>query len=316
MKHRMTIILITMITIVGLVACQAPVDTTPEPTAAPEINEADLTPDQILTLGDVSNEPVEKIEELTPMAEYLAAQLADQGIVKAEVVVAPEIDVMVEYLKDGTVDLYFDSPYAALTVYEEAGAIPLARRWRKGIGEYHTNIVVMQESGLTTIDDLLGQVIGFERPDSSTGSRMPQAHLLNLGYDMVEVESTDETVAADAIGYIYTGSDDDIIASLLDGRTAAGVIPSDDWAGLDDEIKDQFLIVTETPDVPRHVALAQPNLDPALQAQIAAILMGMHENPENEALLSDFGSTNKFDEFPLGPEGTMENLQEIFAPVR
>ena len=191
MKRTISIILTMFVMMLGIVACQA--ETAAEPTAVPQqIDEAELTPDQILTLGDVSNEPVEKIEELTPIAEYLAAQLADQGIVKAEVIVAPEIDDMVEYLESGQVDLYFDSPYAALTVYEEAGAVPLLRRWRKGIGEYHTNIVVLQDSGLSTIDDLLGQVIAFERPDSSTGSRMPQAHLVNLGYEMVEVESTDD----------------------------------------------------------------------------------------------------------------------------
>lgn len=314
MKHKLTITLITMIVVLGIVSCQA--DTVPEATTETQVESAELTPDQILTLGDVTNDPAEKIAELSPMAEFLASQLADQGIVKAEVLVATDLETMISYMESGQVDLYFDSPYSALTVYEGAGAVPLVRRWRKGIGEYHTNIVVRKDSGLSTIDDLMGHMIAFERPDSSTGSRMPQAHLVNLGYDMVEAASTDSSVDAEKIGYIYADSDDNIMAWLMDGRTAAGVIPSDDWDDMDDETKDQLVIITETPNVPRHIALAQPNLDEAVKEQIVTVLLSMHEDPENETLLSEFGSTNKFDEFPLGPEGTMEDLREIFAPVR
>ena len=53
------------------------------------------------------------------------------GIQQGKVVVAPDLATMMGYLETGQVDLYFDSPYPALTVYEGIGAHPLLRRWKK-----------------------------------------------------------------------------------------------------------------------------------------------------------------------------------------
>ncbi len=154
---------------------------TPVPTAAQE--------QQTLILGDVNEDVAEAVEEMQPLADYLAANLGEFGISKGEVVVAPDMESMSELLKNGDADIYFDSPYAATVVYNQAGAVPVLRGWKDGINEYYSVIVVHQDSGIKTLDELKGQVIAFEDPGSTSGYIMPKAHLLlaeGLGGDIAK----------------------------------------------------------------------------------------------------------------------------------
>ena len=99
--------------LMALIACQTPEVATPTATSS---STESLSAEQMLTLGDVSDDPADTIEAFQPLADYLATSLADVGIQQDKVMVAPDLETMLEYLKTGQVDLYFESPYGALTV--------------------------------------------------------------------------------------------------------------------------------------------------------------------------------------------------------
>ena len=166
--HKQTLLISSLIiATILMAACQtAGAATTIEnlPTAVPE-----LTRSEILILADVNEDVAESVEDFQPMADYLAANLSDFGIKEARVVVAPDEAGMTEMLKNGETDLYFDSSFAAATVFHDAGAVPLLRRWKDGIKEYNAVIVVRKDSGLESLDDLKGKTIAFEEDDSTSG---------------------------------------------------------------------------------------------------------------------------------------------------
>lgn len=298
--------------VLGLVACQGA-----EPTAVPvSPTAATISREQTLVLGEVSSDPATKFEEIALLTEYLTTQLADVGVKKVEAVVTTDLETMMDNLTTGQVDLFFDNPYVALLAYEKAGARPLLRRWRKGVGEYHTSIVVRRDSGVTDLQTLLGHSIAFDRFESATGDMLPRAYLLAEGYKLTEMDSADSQVAADEIGYVYAGSDDNILAWVLEGKTTGGALESDVVEGLEDSVKSQIVVVAATPDIPRHIVMARAGLDPTLEARIVAVLMAMHQSPEGQAALKEFGKTDQFDRLPLGPEGTMQVIEKLFAPVR
>jgi phosphonate transport system substrate-binding protein len=296
-----------------LAACQATESATPTVAPPPA---GTLSPDQILTLGDVSDDPAGTIEEFQPMADYLAAHLADFGIRQGKVVVAPDLATMMGYLESGEVDIYFDSPYPALTVYEQIGAHPLVRRWKQGVGEYHAIIVVRQDSEFTDLDSLLGHIIAFDDPVSTSGYLLPKSYLIGNGYQVTEKNTPNDSVAADEIGYVFAGGEENVLAWVLQGKTAGAAIPSSNFEELEADVQSQLAVLARTPDVPRHIALAQPGMDEALRAQIVELLLSLHQTPEGQAILETFESTEKFDALPQGPEGTMKAFQELFAPVR
>ncbi len=83
----------------------------------------------VITIGDIDpEEPLKKIERFQPLANYLADRLKRYGIEAGRVVIARDIEEMGGFIKDGTVDVFFDSPFPALSVQELSGA-EMVRCW-------------------------------------------------------------------------------------------------------------------------------------------------------------------------------------------
>ncbi|MGB4869710.1 MAG: PhnD/SsuA/transferrin family substrate-binding protein, partial [Candidatus Promineifilaceae bacterium] len=92
----------------------------PSPTAPPMVANG-----RALVIGDISDEAAETILGTQPLADYLAAQMREYGITHGEVKIAPDLETMVLWMRNGQVDLYFDSPYPTLVISQETNAIPI-----------------------------------------------------------------------------------------------------------------------------------------------------------------------------------------------
>lgn len=316
MFRHITRVTVTMTLTVMLlmVACQAQANDSPTNEVAP-ISLPTPSPDQILVLGDISRDPAGTIEAFQPVADYLAARLADFDIKQGRVIVAPDMPTMIDRLKAGEVHLFFDSPFPALTAYEEADARPLLRRWKKGVAEYHTVIVVRKDSGITDLEGLLGQNVAFEDRSSTSGYLLPKGYLTRLGLNVTEVSPGSTDLPANAISYVFAGGEENVRAWLLNGKVTGAVIPSGDFEDLAYEVKNQLQVLDRTTSIPRHIVLAHPGMEEALQARIVDLLLSMDQTPEGQAALDAFQRTKKFDVFQQGPEEAMEELRELFGEV-
>ncbi len=121
-----------------------------------------------ITVGSIGDEPAAEIKKFSPFARYLAKQLQPAGIDEGKVVVAKDISQMAPFLREGKVDLYIDSPFPTVAVSRISGSKFLLRRWKKGVGEYHSTIFARKDSGISGLEDLKGKLIAFE---SRTGNR-------------------------------------------------------------------------------------------------------------------------------------------------
>lgn len=304
------IILVISFSVIGCSPVESEIETIIEET------EATLEPDHVLVLADVSGDAAWTIEHFQPLADYLAENLDEFGIQQGKVVVTKDLPSMMNLLEDGQVDLYFDSPFPALEVYEQIGAQPLVRRWKGGRSEYHTLIVTTTETGISDLDGLVGQALAFDHPASTSGFLLPKAHLTLNGYTTVEKDDVSGQINEDEIGYVFAYGDENVLTWVLQGKTAGAAIPNHDYESLDSDQKAQLVILAQTPSVPRHIALASPRMDPDLREKIISLLLEIDQTTEGQAILETFEGTSKFDELPEGPEGTMQALKELFAPVR
>jgi phosphonate transport system substrate-binding protein len=99
-----------------------------------------------ITIGSIQTEPAHEVKRFLPLARYLAKQLQSEGIDQGRVVVAESIPQMATLLREGKADLFIDSPFPSVAISRLSGSKFLLRRWKKGLGEYHTVIFVRKDS--------------------------------------------------------------------------------------------------------------------------------------------------------------------------
>ena len=108
-------------------------------------------------LGDIDpDEPTKKIERFTPLAEYLAENLRELGVNEGRVMIARDIDEMARWMRDGTVDVYFDSAFPSLAVQQQSGSEIILRRWKEGVVEYWSTYLALRSTNVETVEDPCG----------------------------------------------------------------------------------------------------------------------------------------------------------------
>lgn len=310
MKVRFFTVFIAAALLIG--ACATP----PSPTATPEPPTPADTPEGIITIGDIGDDPSDVIEAFQPLADYLAANLGEYGIGVGEVRVAPDIETMTQLVASGEIDIYFDSPYPALLVSEGSGASPILRRWKEGVEEYHSVIFALAERDLETLEDLQGHVIAFDEVFSTSGYMLPLAHMVEAGLTAVELPDVDTEVANDEVGYVFSGDDENAVQWVLSGRVDAAVVDSGVFAEIPEETRDQLVVLAETESLPRHMAIVSPTISEEVRDAIHDILLAMDESEEGQAVLLAFEETAQFDEFPGGADAALGRMRELYELVQ
>jgi len=277
--------------------------------------DANPAPRTSIILGDIDDNPVKIIGELQPLADYLAAGLEELGIETGEVMVAPDMETMIDWLETGEVDILFDSPYPAMVMVIESGSVPVLRRWKDGVAEYHTVFFAMEDSGLETLEDLEGQMIAFEVPESTSGFMLPTAHLLEMGLNPVNKVRVTSPVRNDEIGYVFSSETETTIQWVISNRVIAGAVDNEAFARIPEETRQHMVILGETVNVPRHLMIVRPDMDPALVEAITEILIVMHEDEDAQEIL-DSVNTTRFDLFPEGAETVLNDLQDMLELVQ
>lgn len=286
--------------------------TAPGGDSVPE--EAPVT--RAIVLGDISDDPAEVIEGTQPLAEYLASQLKEYGITEGQVRIAASTDEMAKLLKNGEVDLYFDSTYPATLISDASGASVVLRRWRFGVEEYQSVIFASKASGITSIEELPGHMVAMDAPYSTSGFLLPSVHLLEQGLKLVGKKSTGESVAADEIGFTFSFDDENTLQWVLSGLADAGV--TDDYnfdVAFPEDAKPQLVELARTEYTPRQVVVMRSGLDPKLAQAIIDVMTTMHDTEDGAAALKPF-QTSKFDQFPEGIEAATARMREMMELVQ
>jgi len=303
---RTYFITILIVLSIILMACTTADEATPQPTEQPETNEATET----IILGDIDqDDPIVKVREFQPIADYLAANLTDYNFGQGSVAIAPDLATMISLVENSEVDIYYDSLYPAMLIAEATGARPLLRGWRGGEPVYHSVFFAMADSGITSLDDLVGKKVAYDDPASTSGYMIPTSYLISNGLNPVELSTSDANVPEDSVGYVFSNDDENTIEWVISGIVDAGVV--DNLTFLDDvpeETRESMIIIAETDDVPRRVLMIRSGIDEDLASEISTIFMGFDETDEGLELL-DIVRTAQFDEFPGG-------VDEVFDPIR
>jgi ABC-type phosphate/phosphonate transport system substrate-binding protein len=265
---------------------------------------------RILVFGRVNNDPVKSVKERQEFVDYLANKLAPLGISGGRILVIDKMHLLVRALKDRKVDLFHDSVVPTMALSRWSGSLPILRQWKFGVADYSGIIVVRKNSGINTLADLRGKIIGFDQPHSTSASVLPRMLLEEKKLKLVEVKSA-ELVKSDVVGYEY-GEDGSSINRLVTDRVDAAASIDREMELLKPELRETLKIIGRTIYVPRQILSVRKDLDSKVIKALKKVLLDMDKDPEGQEVLKRQQNTTKFDEIPLG---SLEHLRYVESYV-
>ncbi|MGI9437530.1 MAG: phosphate/phosphite/phosphonate ABC transporter substrate-binding protein [Geminicoccaceae bacterium] len=264
-----------------------------------------------LVLGSVSNNIKKHLARFQPLVEYLQAELSADGITDIQIAVLPSSDAMADALRDKRVDIFFDSPLVAAKVARSSDSEPFLRRWKHGIGSYHSLIMVRAESDIHTIEDLAGKRIAFQAPDSTSGFMLPAGMLRRKGMTLRELPSRAARPDDNEVGYIFTKDDKNTLAWFYKGWVDAAATDPESYEDLARIKPGAFRVIARSIEVPRQVVVRRRGVDPALAARIEAVLTAMEGTEHGRDVMQHFSMTTRFDRFPDGVDATFDPIYQL-----
>ena len=271
---------------------------------------------ETLVLGSVSDNIKKHLDRFAPLAGYLEEELADEGITSVEVLVLPNSEAMTEAMRTGDVDLFFDSPLVAARVAREAGGEPFLRRWKRGVGSYHSVIIVPSDSEMTSVEDLTGRRVAFQEPDSTSGFLLPAGMMRRLGLTLRELPTRDSRPKDNEVGYVFTNDDRNTLAWIYNGWVDAAATDSERFVALEEAVPGSFRILARSIEVPRQVIIRRGGLDDGLMAAVTDVLLDMENSADGREVLKSFNHTTRFDRFPAGVDDTFNPIYAILDELQ
>lgn len=269
---------------------------------------------RILTLGDISDEPVKKIERFKPLAEYLAAQMSELGFTGGDVIIARDVDEMAELVASGKVDVFMDSAYPALKVQELAQTELILRRWKSGESSYHSIFVTTDAQAIPSIESLGGRIIAGENEYSTSGYALPIIALVATGFDIEIVPGPQTKVPDTTVGIWFTRDEENTFDALANGFVNVAIMSNQDLDKVPEALLARLVEIGKTGTVPRQVVSASPHLDAAARSEIARLLIGLEDFDEGIELL-DHVKTARFDLIPAGDRDTLSDLEKLLPII-
>jgi phosphonate transport system substrate-binding protein len=280
--------------------------------ASPESSPRHVADGRTLVIGSVSDDPGEEAEIFQPFIDFVAERLAGSGVSGGEVVVTDTAEEMAELMSSGEVDLYVDSMLGVTTAVTAGAGQPFLRRWKDGEPTYRSIIVTRRDSGITAVDQLRGRTIAFEEQESTDGHFLPSASMRQAGMSLSRISDPSSPVAPDAVGYIFSGDDENTVFLVLAGRVAAGALSEEDLAENAGSRLDELVVLTSSVDVPRHGVVVRSGLEPELVQALRELLTTLHESAGGLSALHAFDDTARFDALTADALAPVLDLRATF----
>lgn len=271
-----------------------------------------------LVIGKISHNPKKHYPYLKPMAQYAAAQLQDLGIRNVKVRMARSKQQMTQWLRDGYVDWVTETPFATAIFMRDAGAVPLAKKWKKGVATYRSLIFTRKQGDVQKIADLQGKVIAFEDDASTSAFYLPALMLRNAGLDLTRLDSLRSTPPATSVGFVFAKEEITISTMVHKGLAAAGSINNHDWQK-DDHMprvaRGELQVIAESDELMRAVETVRPSLPRALRERLRTVLLNAGDDPAAQSALRAYQNTARFEGLSRAELDQLTLLQSLASDL-
>lgn len=251
-----------------------------------------------IVIGRISEKPRDHFVRMRSLADYLAQEMAVDGVTGVDVVLVDSLTEMRHLMATGRVDMISETAFMALALEQAGVAELMLREWKQGVAVYHSIFFARADSGLEDLEDLVGKVIAFEDPGSTSAYLVPRVTMESSGMDLVPLERVDDPVSDGDVGYVFAEGEANVVAWVHRGLADAGVVSDLDWKNEDETppfLKDDLVVIHETAPIIRSLLLMRTDLAPELKSRLSEILQGMHETEAGRRALQRYFSVSRYD---------------------
>ncbi len=235
-----------------------------------------------LTIGLIPEQNVFKqMKRYKPLGEYIEKR---SGI-EIKFTVLPRYGNIIKSFQNKKMDGAFWGSFTGALAIKKLGVTPIARPVnKKGSSSYKSYIFVHRDSVINSVDRMRHSVIAFVDKATTAGYLYPIAYLRRNGVTRIDTFFKE---------YYFTGSHDAAIYEVLDKKAEVGCAKNtifDMLAEDDPRIKDDLVIIDESPEVPSNGLGLRRDIPVAIKNQIKDVLLEMDTVPEGREVLKVFGA--------------------------
>ncbi|MGV3525572.1 MAG: phosphate/phosphite/phosphonate ABC transporter substrate-binding protein [Candidatus Sericytochromatia bacterium] len=266
------------------------------------------TTQTVLRLGLVPFETGEELlKDMQPLIDVIEKGMG----MEVRTTVAADYTGVVEAFKHNQLDAAFLSPASYVLAKQEADVKIILKSQRNGTADYYGAIIVHRDSPIKTIQDLKGKIFSFGDPISTSGHIFARKLMLEAGINP-------ET---DLEKYIYSGSHDATILSVLNRKVDAGATYADDNKGkssawqrfLDPKDQEKIRVLAYTEPIPSDTICVSKDYPPELTQRLTKLMLDYSQSPEGKALIKKL---YKFDGYIPGTDADYQAVRDGFAAAK
>lgn len=272
-----------------------------------------------LVIGRISDNPRSDVQRLRPLLDYVVPKLRSVGIERGEILLARDPVQLRNYLRRGRVDWVTETAAMAAMLGADAGAKPFLRAIRDNEGAYRSVIFVRRDSGIETLDQLLGKRIALQMRSSTSSFYLPLLLLRAANLPIVELASPEDAPDASEVGFLMARSEMNISTWVEKGLADAGAFSNRDWGNptrMPESFRNHMRLIAQSEDVPRAVELVRAGVDERVLSSLRTILLAASEDAEASVALHEYFGTTRFVAIEAASARSLAKLGEQVLVLR
>ena len=229
--------------------------------------------------------PEKNVFEQRRRYKYLTDYLSTKMDLNFTVEIMTNYGNISEAFIEGQADAGFFGSFSYALTHAKAGVVPIARPvWPNDNSTYRGYIFVRKDSNIRTVKDMEGRSLVLVDKATTAGYIFPHFYFKYSGINNIEDYFSRISYASshDAAAWaVYAGEAD--IGAAKDNIFNAVMEEYEDF-------KEQMLVLTESAEVPSNGLAVREDLNPAIKIRLKSLLLSLHETPEGQEILKNFGA--------------------------
>jgi phosphonate transport system substrate-binding protein len=222
-----------------------------------------------------------QLERYKPLSEYLYKKTG----VKIELKILPRYGNIIDNFNSLGMDGAFFGSFTYALAKSKLDVEVLARPEKlNGKSGYKGYVFVRVDSGIKGAKQMKGRVFVFVDKATTAGYLLPLAYFKKNGIRNYKAYFKET---------YFAGTHEDAIYDVLNKKADIGAAKNTIFkilAQKDSRIKKELLILEKSSCVPENALALKKEIDPSIRRRLLDVLLNMHEDPEGQAVLREFGA--------------------------